>query len=530
MKIAFLIIFIFVTFFYLNCVTIIKDFSYKAKMIDTEKTSRSIAFEQIKSLLLEAFGYNIYYTVKTEKPSLKSKLDDFSIRQIGLIATDLAKAKIIEEDWKDNIFYIKAELKADDIKILSDIGKIIEDNRKIVELNRTFAKIKDTLAELEEIGRKFIETVNDLDKSKMQSEYLDKIELLSAKKWFARGSFVNELSELENTLSRYQKIKNFNPVPDKKYHNKLWEKAYTDNYDTNFEIGDEKMEISGNNKSAGFSNLNEEISYYQKSIEECPDQFYVYNDLGIALLKQNKFEEAEESFRQAISFNENYAGAYNNLGLLFLKKNDFGNAITNFRQAISLKKDFCCAYNNLGITYMKLHDFEKAIECFNSAAAVKPDDAKSFYNLGFAYTKYNNPDSAIEYYARSIELDPGNEQAYFNIAIVYDEIGEKQKAIENYLYVTGLNSRNIKALFNLGGVYSDLNDHQNAIDNYRKILEIKPDDVRTLYNLSIIYGKLGEQEKDLEYTKKAADLGFEPAQAYLLELEESKLSNMPYID
>ncbi len=58
------------------------------------------------------------------------------------------------------------------------------------------------------------------------------------------------------------------------------------------------------------------------------------------------------------------------------------------------------------------------------------------------------------------------------------------------------------------------------VESYLKAIAHNPDDAKVYYNCGIAYGKLGHSEKDLEYTKKAAELGFKPARDYLKEIKE----------
>ena len=75
-----------------------------------------------------------------------------------------------------------------------------------------------------------------------------------------------------------------------------------------------------------------------------------HNNLAATLKELGKLNEAEFSYREAISLDQNCAVAYNNLANVLTKKNEYKEAEENYRIAISLKDDYSEAHQNLGIS------------------------------------------------------------------------------------------------------------------------------------------------------------------------------------
>jgi len=72
--------------------------------------------------------------------------------------------------------------------------------------------------------------------------------------------------------------------------------------------------------------------------------------LGNILKELGKLEEAETSYRKAITLKPDFAEAHNNLGIILKELGKLEEAETSYRKAITLKPDFAEAHNNLEIT------------------------------------------------------------------------------------------------------------------------------------------------------------------------------------
>jgi Tfp pilus assembly protein PilF len=73
-------------------------------------------------------------------------------------------------------------------------------------------------------------------------------------------------------------------------------------------------------------------------------------------------DEAEASYRQAISLKPDYAEAHNNLGITLIELGRLDEAEASLRQAIALKSDLADAHSNLGKTLRELGRHCEGIE------------------------------------------------------------------------------------------------------------------------------------------------------------------------
>ena len=69
------------------------------------------------------------------------------------------------------------------------------------------------------------------------------------------------------------------------------------------------------------------IGYFEQSIKLKPDSFITHNNLGTALLRTGRFEEAIEHYKQVLQLKPDYIQAYVNLASAYAKANQPAEAV-----------------------------------------------------------------------------------------------------------------------------------------------------------------------------------------------------------
>ena len=151
----------------------------------------------------------------------------------------------------------------------------------------------------------------------------------------------------------------------------------------------------------------------------------VLRDVGFYFNRGNdhsnsgKYEEAIESYKQAIKLNPDDAYAHTRLGVAYYKSGKYQEAIKSYKRAIRLDPDYRDAHHNLGVAYDELGRYKEAIESYKQAIRIDPDYADVHNNLGNAYSKLGMYKEAIKSYKQAIRIDPDNAEAHNNLDAVY---------------------------------------------------------------------------------------------------------------
>jgi len=131
-----------------------------------------------------------------------------------------------------------------------------------------------------------------------------------------------------------------------------------------------------------------QLQYWENSVKlfehaiEVTDKKYpsfvgIYNNLGVVLNQQMKFEEAMAHLKNAVKLQPTYPEAHNNLGNDLSGLNRSKESNISYKEAIRLNPDYPEAHNNLANSLSKKReDLEEAIFHYKKAIQLKPEFTK----------------------------------------------------------------------------------------------------------------------------------------------------------
>lgn len=114
------------------------------------------------------------------------------------------------------------------------------------------------------------------------------------------------------------------------------------------------------------------LEIYRKALEYNPTQNFLYLLMGDFCLKYNLDAEAEGIFGEAIALNENHTHLYNKMGIALRRQEKFDQAIENFLKAMKIKPDDANLHYNLAKAYYVKGEEQPAIEELNRAVDLDP--------------------------------------------------------------------------------------------------------------------------------------------------------------
>ena len=152
-------------------------------------------------------------------------------------------------------------------------------------------------------------------------------------------------------------------------------------------------------------------------------------NLGIALTKQGRFEEAEECFRRNLS---HVKLAYSNLGIMFFWMQRYEDALVNFQRALEIDPENPEYHNLLGDTYDELGQLDEAEKCMRRAIEIDKNYALGHCDLGiFLSRRRGKKEEALVAFEQALKIDPNLDRAYYGIACTYALSREEESALES---------------------------------------------------------------------------------------------------
>lgn len=136
-------------------------------------------------------------------------------------------------------------------------------------------------------------------------------------------------------------------------------------------------------------------------------------NLGIAYLKQGKFESALEKLEKARDADPGYSATYNVIGLLYQQINQPENAEENFKKALRLNENDSSTLNNFGSFLCQQKRVEEAEETFLRASEnpLYQTPEIAITNAGLCLYSNNQKAKSKEYFQQALQLNPRVPQA-----------------------------------------------------------------------------------------------------------------------
>ena len=215
-------------------------------------------------------------------------------------------------------------------------------------------------------------------------------------------------------------------------------------------------------------NRDEAISYYEKASVEFQavgntEQFInSYNQIGIILTRQDKYERARTYLDKALSTGLSTLGpnhlviatTYLALGVVYAAENEFDQSLEVHHKALKIRllklgkynAQVATSYGNIGNVYFRKKDYDRAIETHLIAKQIREkvfgknsvQVVDSYRGLGNAYREKKSYKKSLDFFERvlrnkTIQLGEGHRdlaREYRSIGEVYSLIGNKSKAEE----------------------------------------------------------------------------------------------------
>jgi len=188
--------------------TYTREYTYKALQADDKFTSRIMAVDQERTLLLQKIGLHIQQIIKI---TYDSSVNSYARKDVEAVIANLSKINIVKEKWDEKSYYIKAEVEADTQRILDALKEYKNDHRE--ETQQQLKALKLNERELQKSRNKIARLKKEMEFSKTGSQntktvtaYKAKIKNLASEEIFVEGFNHHQQGEYAEAFKKYRKI------------------------------------------------------------------------------------------------------------------------------------------------------------------------------------------------------------------------------------------------------------------------------------------------------------------------------------
>ncbi|TDS13014.1 tetratricopeptide repeat protein [Sphingobacterium paludis] len=172
------------------------------------------------------------------------------------------------------------------------------------------------------------------------------------------------------------------------------------------------------------------LAYYAEAFRRAPsaDTLVYAGALQVHMLR---YENAFESFAQALQIDRGNASAYLYRAKLFSAIREFDNATQDLDKAVELAPQSSAVYEERGNFFVEREQYEKAAVDFNILIALLPEDFYVYALRADLFEKMENWESALADYGEAIVLNPTYSELYLYRSNVREQLGDARGAAED---------------------------------------------------------------------------------------------------
>ncbi|MEG4272821.1 MULTISPECIES: TIGR04372 family glycosyltransferase [unclassified Microcoleus] len=335
--------------------------------------------------------------------------------------------------------------------------------------------------------------------------------------YFQAANQLKQEGKLEEAIASYRQAIDQNPNFYLSHHNLGEALAKLDRWQEAVTCYDRAIQLNPNSVWS-YYNLGEalaklcrwddSIASYRRALELSPDFYKFYSSLGAALCKLGRSEEAAALYCQAADS--------------LVKQQRWDEADNCYSQAINLNPSVKDDYRNLAEILTKQRQLEVAIATTDKAINLAPENAELYCQLGKILTQQNRRREAINSYKKAIALNFDLEAAHINLVNLLIE----QADIDEAQQKKNKPSLEQEALFNLGNLLIQQGKLEAAIEIYQRAIAIKPNWTAAYLKLVEAHMKkswnfydVGKLHESINSTERAIDI-------YNSQLEKHPLGNL----
>ena len=179
-------------------------------------------------------------------------------------------------------------------------------------------------------------------------------------------------------------------------------------------------------------NYSNSFALFQRSIDVVGDNDLAFTNIGDALARSGRVDEAMQYFAKTIKRLPNHPNAYYNYGVCLVMKGDDKQALPYFLQAIKLNPKLINAYMNISQIENRKGNYDEAVNLIKKSLEIDDNDLNVHYNYGIILTAQGKLKEAIPHYLFVLKRDPSYLPARINLAQIYDQAGLYNESIAQY--------------------------------------------------------------------------------------------------
>jgi tetratricopeptide (TPR) repeat protein len=220
--------------------------------------------------------------------------------------------------------------------------------------------------------------------------------------------------------------------------------------------------------------LKNEIILFQKMAATNPNFATIHLNLGAALVRKGRFEEALLSYENAAALVPGWSDVAFNRGNLFYRIGRYEEALKDYQSVLKNDPGDWEALLNLGNVYTALGRTEEAAGSYRRAVEINGSSGKPLVGLGVLAARNGEFIQAVSLFTDATKVEPGLTEAYEGLGESYIALGMEGMVEDAFLKALEISPGNTRAAMKLGRFLSDTGRPVQAVHAFQTALAADP--------------------------------------------------------
>jgi tetratricopeptide (TPR) repeat protein len=153
---------------------------------------------------------------------------------------------------------------------------------------------------------------------------------------------------------------------------------------------------------------------------------------GNDLFEQEKYEEAIHAYQTIIEENPETYVIYRNIGNCYFQMEDYEKAQEYYQKVLDKEPGDTEAILGIGNTFANRGQEKKALEWYSKIEFEKISDAMVLYNIGSNFYSQGLYQEALKYYSKAVEIKSDFQDALYQLGLVNLTLGNNKESIDTF--------------------------------------------------------------------------------------------------
>ena len=220
----------------------------------------------------------------------------------------------------------------------------------------------------------------------------------------------------------------------------------------------------------------EALALYDSALKDLPSSRPLLEGRVAVLEKQEKFAEAEQSWKAFLALDPSDAEAWTSLGFDLWRQDKNEEALKAFQTGRSKGDARASNDNGKGLALRDLGRLDEAAAAFRRAVEIEPDWAIFHYNLGGVLLQQGNTAGAEQETLSAIRLDPKDWYSYDRLAALRKKQGHRDGALQAYRDALAADAEPARANAAIGNLLVEDGKSAEGLPYLEKAVALNPKD------------------------------------------------------